>query len=238
MFDTVFAHLITSGAAIRERPEGVAFFRAAKELYGFASISYLAFNIRVPSPNGFVLHCSYSETGVKHCAMSARIAANALARFGLAGVEPLEWPTLRALDNGAAVPQPSAHRSIVFPLAPRGTETAFLGVSAAMDHDDWDRHKAAGMRDVRVLGNYFHSHILRINGHDAERDMLVSARELDCLKWTAAGKTAWEASIILGISERTVRFHLNAAREKLNCATTTQAVAKAMRHQLIDVPDA
>ena len=39
----------------------------------------------------------------------------------------------------------------------------------------------------------------------------MSARELDCLKWTAAGKTAWEASVILGISEQTVRFHLNTA---------------------------
>jgi LuxR family transcriptional regulator, quorum-sensing system regulator SinR len=45
----------------------------------------------------------------------------------------------------------------------------------------------------------------------------------------------WEASVILGISERTVRFHLNAAREKLDCATTTQAVAKAITQHLIDV---
>jgi DNA-binding CsgD family transcriptional regulator len=48
-------------------------------------------------------------------------------------------------------------------------------------------------------------------------------------------KTVWEASVILGISERTVRFHLNAAREKLDCATTTQAVAKAITQHLIDV---
>jgi DNA-binding CsgD family transcriptional regulator len=65
--------------------------------------------------------------------------------------------------------------------------------------------------------------------------MLISARELDCLKWTAAGKTAWEASVILGISERTVRFHLNAARDKLKCTTTVQAVAKAIAYQLIDI---
>jgi DNA-binding CsgD family transcriptional regulator len=79
------------------------------------------------------------------------------------------------------------------------------------------------------------SHVLRINGHNSDAQILVSARELDCLKWTAAGKTAWEASVILGISERTVRFHLNAAREKLDCATTTQAVAKAITQHLIDV---
>ena len=108
-----------------------------------------------------------------------------------------------------------------------------------------------------VLGNYFHSHVLRINGHDCDdnillsarelaclnaitvekkgRDIILSARELDCLQWAAAGKTAWEASVILGITERTVRFHLNAAREKLACATTTQAVAKAVLSQLIHV---
>jgi DNA-binding CsgD family transcriptional regulator len=75
--------------------------------------------------------------------------------------------------------------------------------------------------------------MLRIWGHDTERDMLISARELECLKWIAEGKTAWEAGVILGISERTVRFHLNAAREKLDCLTTTQAVAKAVAQQLI-----
>ena len=48
----------------------------------------------------------------------------------------------------------------------------------------------------------------------------------------AAGKTAWEVGTILGISERTVRFHLNAAREKLQCTTTTQAVARAVSEQL------
>jgi DNA-binding CsgD family transcriptional regulator len=88
-------------------------------------------------------------------------------------------------------------------------------------------------RDFQILGNYFHQHIMRIYGHDASNEMLITARELDCLKWMAAGKTAWEASVILGISERTVRFHLNAAREKLNCLTTTQAVAKAVLQRLI-----
>jgi DNA-binding CsgD family transcriptional regulator len=95
--------------------------------------------------------------------------------------------------------------------------------------------KSAILREVRILADYLHSHVLRTNGHDANRELLVSARELDCLRWTAAGKSAWEASVILGISERTVRFHLNAAREKLDCTTTTQAVAKAISHRLIEI---
>jgi DNA-binding CsgD family transcriptional regulator len=85
------------------------------------------------------------------------------------------------------------------------------------------------------LGSYFHEHILRLHGHESGQQMLLSARELDCLKWTAEGKTAWEASVILGITERTVRFHLNSAREKLQCTTTAQAVAKAVKDSMIDL---
>ena len=33
--------------------------------------------------------------------------------------------------------------------------------------------------------------------------------------------------------QATVRFHLNTAREKLDCTTTTQAVAKAITQRLI-----
>jgi DNA-binding CsgD family transcriptional regulator len=114
------------------------------------------------------------------------------------------------------------------PPRPLIGETALFLVTAEMPPEQWQESRKALLREFQVLANYFHQHILRIYGHDAASQILISARELDCLKWVAAGKTAWEASVILGISERTVRFHLNAAREKLNCLTTTQAVAKAV----------
>ena len=114
-------------------------------------------------------------------------------------------------------------------------EIVFSAVTWLKDDEDCAAKESIATRDLRVLMNYFHGQLLRINGVDADNEILMSARELDCLSWTAAGKTAWEASVILGISERTVRFHLNVAREKLKCTTTTQAVAKAISHQLIDI---
>jgi DNA-binding CsgD family transcriptional regulator len=88
---------------------------------------------------------------------------------------------------------------------------------------------------LNMLDDYFRSPAPRGHDIDAPGNLGVSARELDCLKWVAAGKSAWEASVILGISERTVRFHLNSAREKLNCTTTTQAVAKVVAQKLIAI---
>jgi DNA-binding CsgD family transcriptional regulator len=49
------------------------------------------------------------------------------------------------------------------------------------------------------------------------------------LTWAAAGKSAWETSCILAVAEKTVRAHLESVRQKLNVATTTQAVATALR---------
>jgi LuxR family transcriptional regulator, quorum-sensing system regulator BjaR1 len=54
----------------------------------------------------------------------------------------------------------------------------------------------------------------------------LTVRERDCMGFVAAGKTDWEISVILGVSERTVRFHVENARGKLGAVNRTQAVAK------------
>ncbi|KQU02317.1 LuxR family transcriptional regulator [Methylobacterium sp. Leaf469] len=61
----------------------------------------------------------------------------------------------------------------------------------------------------------------------------LTDREVECLKWAAAGKTAWETSVILSISARTVEHHLAAAARKLNAASRVQSVAEALRRGII-----
>lgn len=61
----------------------------------------------------------------------------------------------------------------------------------------------------------------------------LTAREIDCLNWTAAGKTSVEISNILGLSEHTVNHYLNRVTKKLKTVNRTQAVAKALRIGII-----
>lgn len=56
----------------------------------------------------------------------------------------------------------------------------------------------------------------------------LTPREAECLRWVAEGKTDIEAGVILKISPRTIRFHINNAKMKLGVATRIQAVAKRM----------
>jgi DNA-binding CsgD family transcriptional regulator len=61
----------------------------------------------------------------------------------------------------------------------------------------------------------------------------LTAREKECLLWTAEGKTAYEISVILSIAEATVVFHLKNAIRKLEVGNRYQAVAKAVLQGLI-----
>lgn len=60
----------------------------------------------------------------------------------------------------------------------------------------------------------------------------LSPREAAVLVWMKQGKTNWEISRILGVSERTIRFHVEGIFSKLDVSSRTQAVAYAMEHGL------
>jgi len=62
----------------------------------------------------------------------------------------------------------------------------------------------------------------------------LNDREIETLTWVARGKTSAQIAKIIGLSKRTVDFHLDNAREKLGAATRTQAAIKAAVGKLIE----
>ncbi|MBU1516953.1 MAG: helix-turn-helix transcriptional regulator [Alphaproteobacteria bacterium] len=60
----------------------------------------------------------------------------------------------------------------------------------------------------------------------AEEEVRLTDRERDALAWVAEGKSDWEISMILGLSETTVRFHVDNGRKKLGAVNRAQAVAR------------
>lgn len=61
----------------------------------------------------------------------------------------------------------------------------------------------------------------------------LSSREVECLRWAAAGKSSDEIAIILGISAYTVSSYFKTATKKLGAVNRMQAIASAMRLKLI-----
>ncbi|KQO78856.1 LuxR family transcriptional regulator [Rhizobium sp. Leaf262] len=87
--------------------------------------------------------------------------------------------------------------------------------------------------EIAYVSAHVFSHLAYVRSLDARVPGTLTDREIDCLNWTAAGKTSAEIAEILALSEHTVNHYLNRATKKLDTVNRTQAVAKALRVGLI-----
>jgi DNA-binding CsgD family transcriptional regulator len=159
---------------------------------------------------------------------------------GLLGLMPQDWATLKArFPEGRRVFEESLafgvqRQGLSFPIRGAHNETAVFSVSANLPRAEWLRYSKFCMQDLQRLAAFFHQGVLKHCGIDIGDDgRSLGDPERECLKWAAEGKSAWETSKILDISESTVKFHLSNARYKLHCVTTTQAVAKAISLRIV-----
>ncbi|MDQ0559573.1 DNA-binding CsgD family transcriptional regulator [Rhizobium mesoamericanum] len=89
------------------------------------------------------------------------------------------------------------------------------------------------MRELHYISVHVFDRLAEIRSNDHRVTDTLTDREIDCLNWTAAGKTSVEIAEILTLSEHTVNHYLNRATKKLDTVNRTQAVAKALRIGLI-----
>jgi DNA-binding CsgD family transcriptional regulator len=89
--------------------------------------------------------------------------------------------------------------------------------------------------DLQLFAVHAQDAAMRVlsTSHRQEAEPKLTPRELECLRWTMEGKTAWELGRILGIAEQTAVRHLHNASHKLGCINKHQAVLKALRLELI-----
>ena len=91
---------------------------------------------------------------------------------------------------------------------------------------------------LKVIVPYIHQALIRVSRKktilkETGISLPLSAREVEVLKWVKLGKTNWEISAILNISERTAKFHVINIIRKLNASTRGHAVAKALELEII-----
>jgi DNA-binding CsgD family transcriptional regulator len=91
----------------------------------------------------------------------------------------------------------------------------------------------AAMAGVLLAGVYCGMRLAHLRHWQPAAKMLLSDRERECLRWVASGKTDWEISEILCISQQTVHKHVSNALKKLNSTTRAQAVAVALSSRVI-----
>jgi DNA-binding NarL/FixJ family response regulator len=126
-------------------------------------------------------------------------------------------------------------------LGRRYSDMPFIFLTALADRDNELRGRQMGADDYvtkpidfEVLDTILRVRLARVMRSPASRrEIMLSDREAEALTWSARGKTSDEIAQIIGLSRRTVDFHLDNARSKLGVATRIEAVANAVAAKLI-----
>lgn len=126
-------------------------------------------------------------------------------------------------------------------MEPRFERMPFVFLTALGDHDSELKGWQLGADDYLtkpvdydVLAAVITARLARVARSTVwPKRVGLREREVETLTWAARGKTFGEIGEILGLSKRTVEFHLENARRKLGVPTRTQALIKAATGNLI-----
>ncbi len=87
--------------------------------------------------------------------------------------------------------------------------------------------------DARIPVKYaclsLHSKLSLLRRRITDTAFDLTEREMECLRWAAAGKSDWEIGQILSISSKTVNYHIENTKRKFGVATRVQAIVAALR---------
>lgn len=126
-------------------------------------------------------------------------------------------------------------RGISVPI--RGPSAGFDSFVALSRHTgrEFAQGRNGWRNELMLIGAHMSSVYHGVLHREAASPAELTTRELECLHWTAQGKTAWEVARLIDISERTVQFHIRNACGKMNAASKHQAALKAANMGLIQI---
>ncbi len=109
-----------------------------------------------------------------------------------------------------------------------GAHTTVLSVTTdpTVDNTETTAQIQRAGRELQTIAHAFHAGVNRSTL--AQRHFRMSAREIEVLRWLADGLTAKQVAHKTKRSPHTVNKQILSARNRLGCATTIQAVAKAL----------
>jgi len=204
-----------------------------------ADFGYTSFLITgVPEPpqrlEPYILLNGWPKGWTKHYTRSNYYADDPVAAWCRRTVNPFEWSQApfdaarwpRAAEVMAVAREFGLNKGFLVPIV---RSTGFQAcVTMAGERPDYEpRAKQA----LHLVSMYAHARCAALMGcaSDGQRRRVLSGRERDVLAWAAEGKSSWEIATILGLSERTVNWHVEQCKKKLDAVTRTQAVIKVLR---------
>ncbi|HXV73527.1 MAG TPA: LuxR family transcriptional regulator [Sphingomonadales bacterium] len=211
--------------------------------YGFSKFSYIGLN-PPESPKRSFVESTYPEGWIEEYRVNQFVFLDPTMARAKASLLPIAWDAEDFVRRVTPAQKKFFHlggdygikRGIVVPVHAPGGE--FAAMAFASDEGSREMRSVWTKRrhELHLIGIYFHAAVWEnVMRRRIQATPALSPRELQCVEWSARGKTLWETSEILGISEATAKTHLKAAMKKLGTYNRTHAVSKALVYGLIKI---
>jgi LuxR family transcriptional regulator, quorum-sensing system regulator BjaR1 len=161
-----------------------------------------------------------------------------VAQYGLASVSPFRWSDVhydrKQAPRSALVMDTASEFGLKEGFGiPIHRSDSLDAVTMAGEKPDFD---SRARQAIHLIALYAHSKAIGlIRAASSPSRRILTDGEREVLAWTAAGKSSWEISVILHISESTVIWRIQRASRKLNAVNRTQAVVEAIRAKEIQL---
>jgi DNA-binding CsgD family transcriptional regulator len=207
---------------------------------GFDHFAY-ALSINIPSlkPQHHYIN-GFPPQWLEHYLARGYFKADPLVRHAEMSTLPAVWTDKSFHERDSQQFWSEAHdfglqSGLSFSVHEQSGVTGIFSVARDKPLDVTPAELAAMVGRGQLFASILHQAVLRI---DLPKllllpDVALTARERECLKWAADGKTAWEIGQILSIAERTAVFHINNVIRKLGAANKTQAIVRAVALKLL-----
>jgi len=239
MLKELFYQTVGDMDKVLEASTGDEYLKHLCRHYHLTHAAYLGINLPLKNDKNTYIIATYSEQWIKRYISQEYVNIDPVIQGGLRGIMPIDWQECRGTNKdvetffGEAREFGVARQGVTLPIRGIHHETAMFSINCDMSDNDWRKNKRDIIQTFWIMSHYFHTNVLEMEGVAQGKEINLSKREIECLKWAASGKTEWETSEILGISKRTVEFFLTNARSKLDAFNKTQAIVKAIRLNLI-----
>ncbi len=199
--------------------------------------------LRLPtdfSDSKLILIDGYPENWVNHYFEQTYQTVDPVLVYCSQHIVPIEWQNLKSRTDGAAKRMMNEagdfglRSGITMPVhSPRG-EMGILSLTVNQSTKTSLEVTAAALPYIQIFAGYLHEAVRRVfDLIEDPKPPQLTVREQECLRWAADGKTSWEIAKLLGVSERTINFHMNNAMLKLNVTNRQHAVAKVTLQGLV-----
>lgn len=223
-------------SSISEPDQVVAELQKTGELFGFENFCMSGLPTPGEKLDPYILLSGWPEGWLHRYLEEDYVQVDPVCRRLLSASMPFAWSEAPYDPDDAAAarvmneaPDFGLHEGFAVPIyTTHGFQAA---VTFSARRLDLDREMRGGLHLVAI---YAHNKVRSLLGSRRTRPAPhLSPRETECLKWASVGKSSWDISVLLNISERTVDQYFAAASAKLNTVNRTQAVAEALRMKLI-----